>query len=59
MKLTKDEQLKIMRAQLSRFPSLMEKMQYMNIAFDTDPNFSQEARDQIRAEIAKTLKNDQ
>jgi hypothetical protein len=49
------EQVKIMESQLSNFPSLMEKMQYMSGFFDPDPEFSKEARDIVRGNISKSL----
>ena len=54
---TIDRQVEIMEAQLSMFPNLMEKMQYMSMFFDKDPDFSKEARDIVRGNISKTLKN--
>lgn len=52
----KKEQVKIMEAQLSNFDTLMEKMQYMSMAFDPDPAFTKEARDEVRGNISKNLK---
>ena len=45
-----------MEAQLSNFSDLMEKMQYMSMAFDPDPEFTKEARDIVRGNICKSLK---
>ena len=46
-----------MTAQLSNFDGLMEKMQYMSMMFDPDPEFTQEARDIIRGNICKALQS--
>ena len=51
--LSKEEQIKIMEGQLKHFESLMEKMQYMSNYFDNDPEFTKEARDIVRSNIAK------
>jgi hypothetical protein len=53
--LSKEEEIKIMEGQLQNFDSLLDKMRYMNEAFDNDPMFSREARDIIRSNIANTL----
>lgn len=52
-----DEQIRIIKSQLSAFDSLMEKMCYMSNFFDPDPEFTKEARDIVRSDIAKELKN--
>ena len=52
-----ETQIEIMEKQLSSFPDLMEKMQYMSEFFDKDPEFTQEARDIVRGNICKTLSN--
>ena len=52
-----DEQVRIMEKQLSFFESLIDKMQYMNQFFDPDPEFTQEARDQVRSNICRSLKD--
>jgi hypothetical protein len=54
--MNKEKQIKIMETQLSNFPDLMEKMKYMSMMFDRDPDFTQEARDIVRGNICKTLK---
>jgi hypothetical protein len=51
-----EEQVKIMEAQLSCFENLMEKMQYMSMFFDPDPEFTLEARDIVRGNISKAIK---
>ena len=51
-----EKQVQIMEAQLSNFSDLMEKMQYMSMAFDPDPEFTKEARDIVRGNICKSLK---
>lgn len=51
-----EKQVKIMETQLSAFDNLAEKMQYMNFAFDQDPEFTQEARDIVRGNLCKELK---
>lgn len=53
--MTLEQQVKTMEAQLSNFDSLLEKMQYMNFAFDPDPEFTREARDIVRGNICKEL----
>jgi len=50
-----EEQVKIMEGQLSAFYSVMEKMQYMSMFFDCDPEFTKEARDIVRSNICKLL----
>lgn len=50
-----DEQIKIMEGQLSLFGTLLEKMAYMNFAFDKDSDFTKEARDIVRSNISKDL----
>jgi hypothetical protein len=50
-----EEQIKIMEVQLSNFPSLLEKMQYMSMMFDPDPEFTKEARDIVRGNICKSI----
>lgn len=54
--MTKEKQIEIMEKQLSCFNGLMEKLQYMSGFFDPDPMFTQEARDIVRSNIARTLK---
>jgi len=56
LKLSKEEQVKIMEGQLNSFDSLVEKMQYMNKYFDKDPEFTKEARDLVRSNISKNIK---
>ena len=53
--MTIERQIEIMEKQLANFNGLMEKMQYMSMAFDPDPEFTQEARDIVRSNICKTL----
>jgi hypothetical protein len=53
---TLEKQIEIMEKQLSNFESLLEKMQYMSIAFDSDENFTKEARDIVRSNIVRSLK---
>lgn len=53
----KAKQIEIMEAQLSNFSTLYEKMFYMANFFDIDPQFSKEARDQVRGNISRELKN--
>jgi len=54
----KKDQVEIMEKQLSNFETLLEKMQYMNFAFDSDPEYSKEARDIVRSNICKELKEE-
>ena len=51
-----EKQIEIMEKQLSAFDDVLEKLQYMSFAFDTDPEFTQEARDVVRSNISKSLK---
>ncbi len=55
-----NEQVRIIEAQIhspiANF-SLFEKMEYMSSYFDKDPAYSQEARDIVRGNISKLLKN--
>lgn len=53
--LTLERQVEIMEAQLSNFETLLEKMQYMSMFFDPDPEFTRQARDIVRGNIAKEL----
>lgn len=56
--LTTNEQIKLMQHQLNSTDadfSLLEKMMYMAQCFDSDPAFSQEARDIVRGNIAATI----
>lgn len=57
LKLSIEEQVKIMRGQLAAFDTLLEKLQYMNVFFDSDPVFSKEARDIVRADLVCTIKS--
>lgn len=50
-----ERQVEIMESQLSNFSDLLEKMQYMSMAFDPDPEFTQEARNIVRGNISKAL----
>jgi hypothetical protein len=52
-----ERQVEIMEAQLSNFDTVLEKMSYMNFAFDPDPEFTREARDIVRGNISKLLKD--
>ena len=52
-----ETQLKIMRAQLSAFDTLLEKLTYLTRFFDPDPEFTQENRDIIRSEISQEYKS--
>jgi len=56
MNMSEEQQIKIMEAQLASFDNLIEKMQYMSMAFDKDPAFTQRARDIVRSNICQTLK---
>jgi hypothetical protein len=51
------KQIEIMEGQLKHFDSLMEKVQYLNAFFDPDPDFSQAARDIVRSNLCKEIKN--
>jgi hypothetical protein len=50
-----EEQVEIMETQLSNFEGLLEKMQYMNFAFDPDPEFTKQARDIVRSNLCREL----
>jgi len=50
-----DEQVRIMELQISHFDTLLEKVQWLSIAFDPDPDYSQEARNIVRGNICKEL----
>ncbi len=52
---TIERQIEIMERQLGHFDSVMEKMQYLSMFFDLDPDFSQEARDTVRSHICQSL----
>lgn len=54
--MTLDEQLSIMRGQLSNFDTLLEKLSWMSMGFDPDPDFTLEARNIIRHELALQAK---
>jgi len=53
--MNKEQQVKVMETHLGNFDSLMEKMQYMSMMFDPDPEFTKEARDIVRGNICKAL----
>ena len=55
--MTKERQIEMMEKQLSFFPTLLEKMQYMANFFDPDPQFTKEARDIVRSNIAVSLRD--
>ena len=51
--MTIEEQLKIMRGQLSNFDTLLQKLSWLSMGFDPDPDFCLEARNIIRHELAQ------
>ena len=53
--MTQERQIEIMEKQLSNFDTLWDKMAYMANFFDPDPEFTEEARNIVRSNIAKTL----
>ena len=53
-----EKQIEIMESQLSNFDDLMEKMRYMSMMFDKDPEFTQEARDIVRGNISEAHKRE-
>ena len=53
--MNKEQQVKTMETQLANFDSLLEKMQYMSMMFDSDPMFTQEARDIVRGNISRDI----
>ena len=54
--MTNEEQLTVMRKQLSRLDGVVEKTTWMATMFDPDPAFTQENRDTIRGEICQEAK---
>jgi hypothetical protein len=50
-----ERQVEIMESQLSAFDSLLQKMQYMSMFFDSDPSFTQEAKNIVRGNLCRTL----
>ena len=53
--MTLDEQVQVMETQLSNFSTLMDKLIYLSFFFDPDPEFTLEARNLVRSNIAKTI----
>ena len=53
-----EKQVSIMEAQLSNFDNLMEKMYYMSNFFDSDPEFTEEARNIVRGNICKGIEKE-
>lgn len=51
-----EEQVSMMEGQLEHLGSLWEKMHYMTEYLSNDPEFSKEARDIVRNNIARDLK---
>jgi len=45
----------VMETQLSNFITLMDKVTYLSFFFDPDPEFTLEARNIVRSNIAKTI----
>ena len=58
MNLTIEEQVEIMEKQLSNFDTLWEKLQWLSMGFDPDPNYSQEARNIVRGNLCREYKDD-
>ncbi len=58
MNLTIEEQVDIMEKQISNFDTLFEKVQWLTIGFDPDPNYSKEARDIVRGNLCREYKNE-
>lgn len=52
-----EEQVKIMEKQLSNFDCLADKMLYMHMVFDKDPEYTKKARDTVRGNISMGLSN--
>ncbi len=48
-----DRQVEVMDTQLSNFNTLLEKLQYLTMFFDPDPEFTRQARDMVRAGLAR------
>jgi hypothetical protein len=47
MEMSKDEQIRIMEAQIAAFDTLLEKLAYLHEFFAPDPMFTKEARDVV------------
>ena len=58
MSMTIARQIEIMEAQISNFETLVDKMHYMSICFDPDPEYTQEARDIVRSNVVRKLDED-
>ena len=54
--MNKETQIDIMEKQLSVFDNLMDKMAYLSTYFKPDPEFTQEARDEVMHNIMKEMK---
>lgn len=50
------EQIRIMKGQLENFDCLAQKLAYMVMAFDCDPEYTKEARNIVRGDISKEIK---
>ena len=48
-----ETQISIMRTQLSAFNGIGEKLYYLTMFFGPDPEFSEEAKQVIRADLSK------
>jgi hypothetical protein len=53
-----EQQIETMEKQLSNFDGLLEKLQYMSMFFDPDPEFTQEARNIVRSNMGKATRAD-
>lgn len=55
LKMKVEAQVRIIESQLACFDTPLDKLVYMNMFFDGDPEFTQEARDIVRSNICKNL----
>ncbi len=53
--MTVDEQVRTMETQLSHLDTLHKKVSWLSVAFDPDPEYSQEARDIVRGHLCEEL----
>ena len=50
-----NKQVEIIEKQISNFETVLDKMQYISMAFKPDPSFSQDAIDEVISNICKTI----
>lgn len=49
-------QVEIIESRLNCFDTLIDKLNYMNMFFDRDPEFTKEAKDIVRSNMCKEAK---